>query len=182
LTHLRKLAQHEELTKVLSNLIMAAQLHVEGLVSEYKQHLHILEERRVAELAQQRKAEEERKIEQEAERMRQWDEDQDLLRRAEEVRLRRGGKVTTEGGKGPEAGGGSPGGRDVNTGDAGTPGSTVCLLLVVFQLANGPITIQGLSLPGSVSEVSISEPCLRRDERFNLQRLQPWALQVFKQW
>ena len=133
-------------------------------------------------MAQQRKAEEERKIEQEAEKMRQWDEDQDLLRRAEEVRLRRGGKVTTEGGKGPEAGGGSPGGRDVNTGDAGTPGSTVCLLLVVFQLANGPITIQGLSLPGSVSEVSISEPCLRRDERFNLQRLQPWALQVFKQW
>jgi len=182
LTHLRKLAQHEELTKVLSNLIMAAQLRVEGLVSEYERHLRILEERRVAELAQQRKAEEERKIEQEAERMRQWDEDQDLLRRAEEVRLRRGGKVTTEGGKGPEAGGGSPGGRDVNTGDAGTPGSTVCLLLVVFQLANGPIMIQGLSLPGSVSEVSISEPCLRRDERFNLQRLQPWALQVFKQW
>ena len=48
----------------------------------------------------------------------QWDEEQELLRRADEVRMRRAGNVDSEGGKGPDAGmDASFGGRNEDTAD-----------------------------------------------------------------
>ena len=105
---------------------MAAQLRIETLVSEYKWNCRIMEEARLAQLVQEKKEEEERRIEEEARRKHQWDEEQELLRRADEVRMRRAGNVDSEGGKGPDAGmDASFGGRNEDTAD-GIVISKVC--------------------------------------------------------
>jgi len=142
-----------------------------------------MEEQRLAQLEQQRKEEEERRIEEEAQRKREWEDEQDLLRRADAVRMRRAGKVTSEGENGPAVGiNVSSGGRDDNTGDAGTVISKVCYFSVAPPSANNTIMMPGLSRDGSMRQVQRPEYCLRRDEQLNLHSLPRWALQMFQQW